>query len=236
MNSVLNRDADKTRARGKSDLWIPGLSPERIEALTDGTFAIAMTILVLELPAPHLFGSSVPGEHPTGFLEMWSEFYIYALGFIVLGIYWILHRYIFYFIKRSDGVLIWLNILFLVLASLVPFSSKALSVNEALVARADSQWNVANTFFTVTTIATILMLLAIWQYATRGYRLVAPDIDKRIISAINKVILVGVTVNTIGVVVSIFIPWAGYLGFVAMGYMIVMTGYGRFPSTKPLTK
>lgn len=232
MNNVMSREADETSERNKSDLWVPGLSPQRIEALTDGTFAIAMTILVLELPAPHLFGTSASGEHPTSFLEMWGEFYIYVLGFIVLGIYWILHRYIFYFIKRSDGVLIWLNISFLVLASLVPFSSKVLSVNEALLATANSQWNAASTFFTITTIASILMLFAIWQYATRGYRLVSPDIDKRIISAINKVILVGVTINTIGVIFALFIPWASYLGFVAMVYMIFMTARGKYPPQK----
>jgi uncharacterized membrane protein len=159
---------------------------------------------------------------------MWDEFYIYGLGFIVLGIYWILHRYMFFFIKRSDGVLIWLNILFLTLASLVPFSTKALSVNEVLLPSAQGESNAATGFFAVTTMATILVLLVIWQYATRGYRLVDHDIDRRIIPALSQVILIGVVINAIGVVGSYFISWAGLLSFVAMVYMIIATAYGRY--------
>jgi uncharacterized membrane protein len=214
--------------RDEKDRWTPNLTPGRIEALTDGVFAIAMTILVLELSAPYLLNSPAPGEHPASFLDMWDEFYIYGLGFVVLGIYWILHRYMFFFIQRSDGVLIWLNILFLTLASLVPFSTKALSVNEVLLPSAQGESNAATGFFAITTMATILVLLAIWQYATRGYRLVDRDIDRRIIPALSKVILIGVVINAIGVVGSYFISWAGLIGFVAMVYMIIATAYGRY--------
>jgi uncharacterized membrane protein len=219
---------EATRARGEKDRWTPGLSPGRIEALTDGVFAIAMTILVLELSVPHLLGSSRPGEPPTSFLDMWDEFYIYVLGFIVLGIYWILHRYMFFFIQRSDGILIWLNILFLTLASLVPFSTKVLSVNEVLLPSAQGESNAATAFFAVTTMATILVLLALWRYATRGYRLVDRDIDERIISVLTKVILIGVVMNGVGVAVSYVFPWAGLLGFAAMAYMVIATAYGRY--------
>ncbi len=220
----MTSDTDKH----KSQTWAPGLSPGRIEGLTDGTIAIIMTILVLELPAPLLFETVTHGEHPTSFLEMWDEFYIYILGFLVLGIYWTLHHYMFHFIKRSDGVLMWLNILFLIFAALVPFSAKVMSENNVLLATTNSEMNAAYGFFTITTIASILSLLAMWQYATRGYRLVDPDIDPRIIPMISRIILVGTAVNVLGVALSTFIPWAGYIGFIAMVYMIFMTVRGKF--------
>jgi len=214
--------------QGEAGLWAPDLSPSRIEALTDGVFAIAITILVLELSVPHLLGSSGLGEHPTSFLDMWDEFYIYGLGFLVLGIYWILHDYMFHFIKRSDGVLIWLNVLMLMFASLVPFSTKALSANEALLPSAQNEWNTAGGFFAVTTMIAILLLLVIWQYATSGYRLIDRDIDERIVSALKRVILIGVGINFIGVVLSYCFALAGLLGIVALVYMIVPTAYGRY--------
>ena len=217
-----------TRDTKNSNRWAPGLSPGRIEALTDGTFAIAMTILVLELPAPLLFATASQGEHPTSFIDMWPDFYIYTLGFLVLGIYWTLHHYMFHYIKRSDGVLMWLNILFLMFAALVPFSAKVLSENEVLFASADSEMNAASLFFTLTTIASILTLFAMWQYATRGHRLVDPDIDARIIPTISRIILVGTTINLIGVVLSFFIPWAGYIAFIALVYMIIVTARSTF--------
>ena len=228
MNKSMGAAENQADRRDDRDRWTPDLKPGRIEALTDGVFAIAMTIIVLELSVPYLLGSSGPGEHPTSFLEMWDEFYIYVVGFIVLGIYWILHRYMFFFIQRSDGVLIWLNILFLMLASMVPFSTKVLMVNQRLFASAQDEGTAASEFFVFTTVGTILVLLAIWQYATRGHRLVDPDIDERIIPALTRVILIGVAVMLVGVVLSYFILWAGYLALVAMVFMIVATAHGRY--------
>ena len=108
--------------RGKENvdrMWSLGLSTARIEALCDGVFAIAMTILVLEIAIPGL-EEPAHGEVSEASLEMiWdllaTEFVPYAFGFLTLGVYWILHHYIFHFIRRSDGVLAWLNIVFLML-------------------------------------------------------------------------------------------------------------------------
>jgi uncharacterized membrane protein len=218
----------KNGSTGERQMWAPGLSPGRVEALTDGTLAIIMTILVLELPAPLFFETATHGEHPTSFLEMWDEFYIYVLGFLVLGIYWTLHHYMFHYIKRSDGVLMWLNILFLVFAALVPFSAKVLSENNLLLATSESEMSTAFGFFNITTIASILTLLIMWQYASRGYRLIDPDMDERIVPAISRVILTGVIITFIGFILTFLIPWAGYIGLFAMVYMIVMTAYGRY--------
>ena len=122
----------------------------------------------------------------------------------------------------------WLNILFLIFAALVPFSAKVMSENNILLATTNSEMNAAYGFFTVTTIASILTLLAMWKYATRGYHLVDTDIDPRIIPTISRIILVGTAVNVLGVVLSTLIPWAGYIGFIAMVYMIFMTARGKF--------
>jgi uncharacterized membrane protein len=196
-----------------------------------------MTILVLELPVPHLAALTGSREHPTSFLGMWDEFYIYVTGFIVLGIYWVLHHYMFHFIKRSDGVLAWLNIVFLVLAALVPYATKILKENEVLFRDIqDPGWDAAGGFFAITTMATILMLLVMWQYATRGYRLVDRDIDQRIISVLNRVIVIGVGINLVGTILSVFYTPFGLLSFVAMAYVIFATAYGRYRPVKETAK
>ncbi len=234
MSDLSQAVGDKVRQDNEEGRWAVGLRPSRIEALTDGTFAIAMTILVLEISVPHMLRSSAGGEHPTSFLEMWGEFYIYVLGFLVLGVYWVLHSYMFHFINRSDGVLMWLNILFLVLAALVPFSTKVLEVNDVLFSGPDSEWTTAGLFFTAMTIGTILLLLVIWQYATSGYRLVDADLDKRTVKVMKRVILIGVGIMSIGTILAFFFPLAGWLGFVALAYMIVMTARGRH--SRPLSQ
>jgi uncharacterized membrane protein len=228
MSDVITAKGDPADQRVGKERWAPALSPARNETLCDGVLAIAMTILVLELPVPHLFAFLEAGDAPTSFLEMWAEFYTYVLGFLVLGVYWVLHSYMFHFIKRSDGVLMWLNILFLVLAALVPFSTKALMVNEALIPTAGSEPNAAGTFFNVAAIGSILLLLAMWQYATRGHRLVAGDIDARTVSGINRVILIGVAIMSAGILLSYVFPLGALLGFVAMAFVVIATARGRY--------
>ncbi|UCB45961.1 MAG: DUF1211 domain-containing protein, partial [Spirochaetota bacterium] len=74
-------EREKTGNKRKGDLWAPALKPSRIEALCDGVFAIAMTILVLELSIPNLIGTHAASEEVArSFREIIPEFYGYALG------------------------------------------------------------------------------------------------------------------------------------------------------------
>jgi uncharacterized membrane protein len=217
----------RTRKARKNSPWVDTLSPGRIEALCDGVFAIAMTILVLELTIPNFIGTAGSHGSASSFLEIIPELYVYALGFVVLGIYWILHHFMFHFIERSDGVLIWLNILFLMSAALVPFSTAVLRVNEALAPGAHLGNSAPWIFFAGSTLVTILILLGIWQYATGSHRLVAPDIDKRVVKVFKNIILIGVGIMIVGFVLSLFIPLASIISTVAMVFMIVITARAR---------
>jgi len=214
--------------KSKGDPWVPSLKPSRIEALTDGVFAIAMTILVLELAIPNFIGTHTAGEEvPRNFVEMIPEFYVYALGFVVLGIYWTLHRFMFHFIKRSDGALIWLNILFLMFASAVPFTTAVLRVNKSLAPGVEAVSQMPWVFNAGSEIITILILLGIWQYATGKHRLVDQDIDERIIWALKKIILIGLSIMVVGFVLSFFIPIASIISSLSAVYMIVVTARAR---------
>jgi len=93
--------------------------PQRIEALTDGTLAIVMTILVLELVLEA--GSGTLAEKLS---HMTPEIFQYFLTFIAIGSAWMMHYYQFYFIRRVDSISMWLNILFLATVALIPFAYK----------------------------------------------------------------------------------------------------------------
>jgi uncharacterized membrane protein len=219
----MNQIPDGEQER-KKNLWSLDVRPSRIEALCDGVFAIAMTILVLELSMDHeiLDAIALVGEANTGIL--FNAVYAYVMGFIVLGIYWAFHHYMFHFIKRSNGVLVWLNVLFLMFAALVPLATK--------VTRVHIESYPGFAFYMFTTVITFLLLLTIWQYATRGYRLVDRDINREIISSINNIIIIGSALALVVLFVTYFIPWFGYFGFVPLGYVIIAIAYGYH---KPLS-
>ena len=97
----------------------------RIEALSDGIFAIVMTLLVLELKVPHLQDNS-NGELLRYLLSLSPVFISYVISFIILGIYWVGHHNQMHFIKKSDRTFLWLNLMFFMFVSLVPFSAALL--------------------------------------------------------------------------------------------------------------
>ena len=103
------------------------LGKNRIEALSDGIFAIVMTLLVLELKVTGLPENASNVVLAPALFHLWPEFLSYIVSFIGLGIYWVAHHYMYHVIKRSDRTLLWLNILFFMFVSLIPFSANMIN-------------------------------------------------------------------------------------------------------------
>jgi TMEM175 potassium channel family protein len=98
------------------------LSKGRMEALTDGIFAIAMTLLVLELKVPELPKSIGSAELLQRLGEATPAFFSFVVSFLYCGVLWIMHHLAMHFIRHLQLALVWLNLLFLMSVSLVPFS------------------------------------------------------------------------------------------------------------------
>ncbi len=103
-----------------------GMSLPRIMSLSDGVFAIAITILAVNIRIPDLGDAPDPDALRHAILGMWPSYLSYVLSFVVIGIYWIAHHNIFHHVRRSDRTLLWLNLLFLMFASFIPFSAALL--------------------------------------------------------------------------------------------------------------
>jgi uncharacterized membrane protein len=93
-----------------------GLSTERIKAFSDGVLAIIITIMVLELKAPH-------GESLADLAGLWPTFLAYVLSFLYVGIYWNNHHHLFVAVDKIDGATLWANIHLLFWLSLLPFAT-----------------------------------------------------------------------------------------------------------------
>jgi uncharacterized membrane protein len=93
----------------------------RIEALSDGVFAIIITLLVLEIHVPQVQGGDVSSELERSLLAMAPKFLSYILSFVIVCIWWVAHHHLFHILKRSDRGLLWLNSLFLLWLAFIPF-------------------------------------------------------------------------------------------------------------------
>jgi uncharacterized membrane protein len=103
------------------------IGKNRIEALSDGIFAIVMTLLILELHVPKLPATSANVEVTSALIALWPKFVSYLVAFISLGVFWVAHHIMYHAIRRADRVLLWLNIVFFMFVSLLPFSTSVLN-------------------------------------------------------------------------------------------------------------
>src|SRR5215467_6870936 len=99
--------------------------PARVMALTDGVFAIIMTLLVLDIQVPKL----AAGETLTNvfLIKVWPNIVVFVISFVLTALYWVVHRDMFNLIRGVDRGLIWLNILYMLPVALVPAAAALLS-------------------------------------------------------------------------------------------------------------
>lgn len=186
---------------------------ERIGAFSDGVFAIAVTLLVLELKVP---------EHvPPGGLvhllpELLPKYVGHVISFAVLGVYWVGHHNMFLHIKRHDRVLLWLNILFLLFVASMPFLTSMLALHGedqfAVVAYAG---NLALAGFA---------LDLIWTYATHRRRLVEPGMDPKLVALVHRRVLVAPAIYLLAIGLSFFSLLVAKLLFVAVVVVYIVPG------------
>ena len=97
----------------------------RVEAFSDGMFAIAITLLILELKVP----TPAPGGLTAALLRQWPSYLAFLLSFAFIGIMWMNHHRMFTHIRRSNDTLLVLNLLLLLGITAVPFPTAVLAAN-----------------------------------------------------------------------------------------------------------
>ncbi|RZK32855.1 MAG: DUF1211 domain-containing protein [Hymenobacter sp.] len=95
---------------------------ERLILFTDAVFAIAITLLVIEIRVPELHHAT-EAEAINGLLRLIPKFIGFFISFFVIAIYWVAHHRIFRFVRRLDTSLIWINLFFLLGIVLMPFTT-----------------------------------------------------------------------------------------------------------------
>lgn len=146
-----------------------GRDRDRIVNLSDGVFAIAITLLVLDIRVPDIPDSLVASELPGELLSLWPKYFGYLLSFVGISSFWLIHHSIFRLIGAYDRTLLYLNFLFLMLVAFVPFPTSLLGEY------GNHQLPVA--IYAATLAVGRLLLTALHWYSTRDGRLLEEPQD-----------------------------------------------------------
>jgi uncharacterized membrane protein len=140
----------------------------RIETLTDGVFAIVMTILVFNFHTPL---KEIVAQF--GLLHELTDLVPnligYVITFVILGVLWVGHHNQFFYIRRADRVLLWINIFFMMVVALLPFSAELLSEY--------GQDRVSIIVYNANLVFAEVLLFVHWWYATRDHHLLGQRIE-----------------------------------------------------------
>lgn len=153
------------------------ISKNRLEALVDGVFAFAMTLLVVSLSVPDIPKADAAVQLPAHIATMFPEFLSFIIAFLILAGFWIVHHRQFHYLRSVNAVVLWLNIFILIFVVLVPFSTN-LSGDYPHVP-------IAPLIFHLNMLAIGILFLIQWQYILRRPALLATPVrPDRILDAI----------------------------------------------------
>ena len=158
------------------------LKTNRIEALTDGIFAIVMTIMIVSMSEMFKLDKFIKEADYLGMLAgLWNDFVSYAISFMLLGVLWLAHHWQFQFIAYIDPPLVFINIAWFMLVCLIPFSTMMLSDHPHFFAPVVA--------FECNILIVFLILYAQWAYVTKRKHLVAPHLDAKTTSQQRNIVL-----------------------------------------------
>ena len=199
---------------------IAGHSVERIAALSDGLFAVAMTLLVLDLRAPAAAAIHGEGDLLRALATLAPQLLVYLMSFLTLGIFWVGQQTQLNHLDRADRDIAWIHLMFLFAVTLMPFSTRLMTAYLAYRTALLVYWG--NILLLGVT------LFASWRCATHS-GLVHADAPAGLGAAVERRILIGQGLYALGAALCVFSTYWS-LGFI----VLVQLNYAFAPRLGPL--
>jgi uncharacterized membrane protein len=188
----------------------------RLETFSDGVFAIAATLLILDVRAQ---GSSV-----AELLSKWPSYAAYAISFLTIGIIWVNHHTVLAQIDRADRTFLFLNVAFLMFVAFIPFPTRLAAEHLSTTGARP-----AAMAYGVTLTSTAICFSAVWFYAALGRRLLRPDADPTVVAGISRSYLPGPFIYLGSTLVALLSPTISFVCYaaVAIFYIVESSVFGR---------
>jgi uncharacterized membrane protein len=185
----------------------------RLNNLSDGVFAFALTLLAIDIRLPE--GLPI-GDLPNNLLKLAPKFMVYLISFLVIGGAWGAHQRMLKQIKRGDGVLVWFNLFCLLFVALLPASA-------ALLGRYPTA-SLAITCFALDVALIQLATLWLWRHAGRQ-DLINPKLDPRVVKSIGRRLTLSTVIFALSIPLALWNIWITYLLWAGLFILLFTTDW-----------
>lgn len=189
-----------------------GFTTDRLEAFSDGVFAIAITLLVLDLSLPEVWLD----DPLTAFLDLWPSYLAYVVSFATIGAAWLAHTAVTNRVARGDTTFARLNLLLLLVVSFLTFPTSL--VGEAV--RAEDAERVATTIFGLNLFLVAVITALLWRHARR-HGLVRDDVADDEVAVLTQRLTPSLWGYLAMIVVGLFLPVVAVMGYLAIGLVLL---------------
>jgi uncharacterized membrane protein len=174
--------------------FTPSIKLEHVVSFSDAIFAFAITLMTLFVDIPNLPLNLTQSELLDQLYALYPQFESYVISFAVIAIFWISYHRVFNPIKGSPIIMVYLNLIFLLLITL-------LSLSTSLVINYDT-YQISYVIYNFIVIMTSLLLALIWWYATKNKHLVDKNLDYLVIKGVLINLISIPVVFTISIIIS----------------------------------
>jgi uncharacterized membrane protein len=192
----------------------------RLEAFSDGVFAVAITLLALNLAVPQVSELRPGHTLTTALLDQWPIYLAYSLSFLSILIMWINHHQLFRLIKRTDHLFLMLNGFLLMVVTVMPFATNLLST---YLEQPDKR--VAIVIYSGLSLAMATTFNRMWSYASRDGRLLDAAADAQAVQDKTNQFRYGPAIYTVAFVLAFFSP------DLSLAMCILLAVFFAFPSS-----
>jgi uncharacterized membrane protein len=194
----------------------------RLETFADGVFAIAATLLILNVRVDAADCPALSCQ----IMHAWPSYVAYIVSFLTIGIIWVNHHNLMRQIGRADRTFLMITVLFLMVVAFIPFPTELVAEH---ISGGSDDAQAATVLYGITLTLTAVLFNAVWFYAVRGGRLLHKDADPRVVRGISRTFVFGPWTYLALTIVAAVSPKLGAAGFAlfALFWVIESSVFGR---------
>ncbi len=203
----------------------------RVEAFSDGVFAIAITLLILEIKVPRLESSMTNSQLMNSLMNLWPSYFAFLLSFTAVLIMWINHHGFFKYLRTINLGFLYANGFLLLMVTFIPFPTAVLAEHINSTAA-----NASSAFYCGAMVMVSVAFNLLWYTTAYKRRLIKDEISDELIDKIKKAYWFGFSVYFVSFIISFFYAVAGLLMCISLWIFWIALDYSKSTKKNPVKK